>query len=302
MLLVEFMDTEIWFAIDHRTSECGFVAVASLLRHRPTGSSTKIRVAFVKGEMPPATWWEHKLSLLGFHADLQQVEIDVDCFLNCKGLFDSHAAYLRLVLPHYSKSDLMIYSDADVIFQDDIEGLLREVSLSKASIAMVRAGECCKQPEKEFELLNMNGKSEKSDYFFSGLAVIDNQKYKKQNILEKCAILSEKFSSHLIFHDQTLWNTSNSIIEHISMKWSLLAFPGDKKQETMSSSIIHFMGSPKPWDLGAEILHPYADIWNEATAVAGLAFPKFRKYFQAYSWKRAWRIRRQYTVWKPIFR
>jgi hypothetical protein len=56
------------------------------------------------------------------------------------------------------------------------------------------------------------------------------------------------------------------------------------------------------WDLGAEILHPYADIWNEATAVAGLAFPKFRKYFQAYSWKRAWRIRRQYTFCKQIFR
>ena len=75
-----------------------------------------------------------------------------------------------------------------------------------------------------------------------------------------------------------------------------------RQENPISTSIIHFMGSPKPWDLGAEMLHPYADIWNEATAVAGLAFHKLRKYFQLYSWKRAWRIRRQYSVWKPIFR
>ena len=39
------MEFEVWFAVDHRTSECSFVAASNLLAHRPRGSRTILRVS-----------------------------------------------------------------------------------------------------------------------------------------------------------------------------------------------------------------------------------------------------------------
>lgn len=72
------VDFEVWFAVDARTSECGFVAAASLLENRPKGSMTKIRVAYVGGEEPPANWWENKLSRLNRGFEISQKPIHLN--------------------------------------------------------------------------------------------------------------------------------------------------------------------------------------------------------------------------------
>jgi len=99
------MEFEVWFAVDHRTSECGFVAASSLLAHRPKGSRTILRVAYVFGEPAPATWWPILLKKAApeREIDFSQVPIDVGAFSNCKALFDSRAAFLRLLIPLHAQ-------------------------------------------------------------------------------------------------------------------------------------------------------------------------------------------------------
>lgn len=294
----EELDFEVWFAVDARTSECGFVAAASLLEHRPIASMTKIRVAYVQGAEPPANWWEGRLNKLQRKFDFLQKPLPLNDYAGCKGLFDSRAAFLRLVIPNFAESRLVVYSDADVVFQEDIYRLVAETDLGDEPIAMIRAGSCENQPERERILLEESGKHKSSDYFFSGLALINVKKYAEEKLVENCKNFTRKFQGKLDFHDQTIWNCAISKINKIDERWCHPAFPGcTEVPKEFKAGIVHFVGSPKPWDLLAELYHPYSKIWVDAARKAGLIFPRLRKYFQNYSWKRAWRIRKQYSVW-----
>jgi lipopolysaccharide biosynthesis glycosyltransferase len=288
---------EVWFSIDARTSECGFVAAASLLTHRAKQESTSIRVAYVKGEKEPASWWPKRLKELGYRFDFDQVGIDLGGLSDCKGLFDSHAAYLRLLIPHFSRSETIVYSDADVVFQEDLEGLLQETNLGNSLMGLIKAGPCSLQPEPEKDLLRRYGKNDNDDYFFSGLAIINNALYKKNNICEKAIQFADQYSKKLSFHDQTIWNCVIERAENLESRWCHLAYPGDKKPYQFTGGIVHFVGSPKPWDLLGELKHPYSGIWVDAAKKAGLSFPRLRKYGDPENWRRAYRIRNQYKCW-----
>jgi lipopolysaccharide biosynthesis glycosyltransferase len=290
-------DFEVWFAIDVRTAECGYVAAYSLLQHRPMGSRTRIKVAYEKGLDPPAKWWASLLAKTGANFTLDQVAIDLKEFGACKGVFDSNAAFLRILIPEYSETAGCIYTDADVIFQEDIGNLLQECNLVEKPIALVPSGNCSLQPQREKSLMGQFGKEDKDCYYYSGLAIINKEEYRKQNIIKNSIELCKISASELSFHDQTVWNCILKNVEVIPPRWCHEACPGKSEAKLFQEGIIHFVGSPKPWDLFGEFFHPYAKIWYEAARKAGLSFPKARRYFQLESWKRAFRIRRQYAPW-----
>lgn len=213
-------------------------------------------------------------------------------------MFDSRAAFLRLVIPDFAESQWVVYSDVDVVFKEDIYRLVAESELDGNPIGMIKAGSCANQPERERALLEECGKNKSSDYFFSGLALIDNEKYAAQKLVEKCNAFARKYKAKLDFHDQAIWNCTLPNIKMIDNRWCHLAFPGRAQVDTeFPSGLVHFVGSPKPWDLLGEFYHPYSKVWIEAARRSGLKFPRIRKYFQIYSCKRAWRIRKQYSVW-----
>jgi lipopolysaccharide biosynthesis glycosyltransferase len=195
----------------------------------------------------------------------------------------------------------VVYSDADVVFQENVENLVFETNAGVNGLALIKAGKCANQPEREQALMREHGKAPDDDYYFSGLAVLDLQKYNEHRLVQKSEEIARNSSSKLDFHDQTIWNCVAKEIESIDGRWCHLAYPGILLQYPPKSFIrglIHFVGSPKPWDLLGEIYHPYSQIWVDAAKKAGLLFPRIRKYFQLYSWQRAWRIRKQYSVWK----
>ena len=165
-------------------------------------------------------------------------------------------------------------------------------------MALIKAGKCANQPEREQTLMREHGKAPDDDYYFSGLAVLDLQKYNEHRLVQKSEEIARNSSSKLDFHDQTIWNCVAKEIESIDGRWNFLAFPKSEISIFPDKGLIHFMGSPKPWDLLGEIYHPYSQAWVDAAKKAGLLFPRIRKYCQLYSWQRAWRIRNQYSVWK----
>ena len=150
------METEIWFAIDHRTSECGYVAAASLLQNRPEGSHTNLRIAYVQGQSAPADWWRGKLSKKSKSFSFKQIPVELREFLGAKQIFDSMATYLRIAIPLYAGSDRIIYSDADVIFQDDVSKL--ESNFGNELAGMVQDGFCSNRCEREKHVLCKHGK------------------------------------------------------------------------------------------------------------------------------------------------
>jgi lipopolysaccharide biosynthesis glycosyltransferase len=237
------------------------------------------------------------LEKTGAKFTLNQVAIDLKDFGSCKGVFDSKAAFLRILIPEYSDSARCLYTDADVVFQEDIGNLLQECKLAENPIALVRSGTCRMQPEKEKNLLGQCGKTDGDDYYYSGLAIINNEEYRKQKIIESSIALCKSHAHQLSFHDQTVWNCILGTLQTINPRWCHEAYPGKSDLKHFYEGIVHFVGSPKPWDLFGEFFHPHACIWYKAAENAGLCFPKIRRYFKIESWRRAHRIRKQYYCW-----
>jgi lipopolysaccharide biosynthesis glycosyltransferase len=297
---MEKEELEVWFAIDRRTSQCGFVAAHSLLSHRPEGVRTKLKVAYELGEMSPANWWASKLNKTFKSFTLEQVPVDLKPFKYCKGVFDSMAAYIRILIPQYSTARISLYSDADVVFKEDIGNILRECDLKEKAVALVRAGSCENQPDKEKRLLQGIQKTDNSDYFYSGLALINNSLYKQQEIITKALSICRDHPSELVYHDQTVWNCVLNAPATLHPRWCHAIYPGNPKKKEYQDGIMHFVGSPKPWDLLGEFFHPYGKIWYGAASAARLRLPKIRRYFQKESWERALRIQKQYHCWMGV--
>jgi lipopolysaccharide biosynthesis glycosyltransferase len=201
------------------------------------------------------------------------------------------------LIPDYSSSEICLYTDADVIFREDIGNLFRECDVKERSMGLVQAGICKSQPERERQLLNQSKKQDGDPYYFSGLALINNKEYKKQETIDKALTLCRNNSNNLVFHDQTVWNCVLKEVSVIHHRWCHDVYPSNSVKKECRDGIIHFVGSPKPWDLLGEFYHPCRKIWYEAACLAGLAMPKTRRYFQIKSWKRALRIKNQYKVW-----
>jgi hypothetical protein len=74
-------------------------------RIAPEDREQILRVAYVFGEPAPATWWPILLKKAApeREIDFSQVPIDVGAFSNCKSLFDSRAAFLRLLIPLHAQ-------------------------------------------------------------------------------------------------------------------------------------------------------------------------------------------------------
>ena len=291
---------EIWFAIDERTSFCGFVSAATAVLESASDCRLRIMAAYEKGKASPVTWWKDKLLRLGKPFEIHPIEVDLSRYAHCKGVFDSKVAFLRLEIPNLSSEEILIYSDADVVFQESVKNLVQEISSNTKSISLVQSGVCSAQPAREQNLLSNCGRKLDEAYFFSGLAVIRPKNYKLDGIPAKVSDIISNHAPRLDFHDQTVWNCalSTSEVGIIDSRWCHAAFPGALiKKSCNSGGILHFVGSPKPWDLFAEFFHPFARDWISASKKTGIGNYNIKKYYDLNSWTRAARIRKQYSCW-----
>lgn len=291
---------EIAFAVDGNTEECAYVAIHSMLLH--SSRPVRIIVMHPDGENVICRDWAEKLSGLGRGADLLVASVDVSKFRHCKNLYDSHAGYLKIYAPRFATSSKMICSDVDVIFTDDV-ARLADLELGETIIARNGGEPCESRGETERQILSLCGKKPEDRYYGSGLSVIDVEAYRKHKKEEIAEEISEKYGYALKYHEQTVWNCIFSEQESMGIDSKWCQTPSVAKnagQFQTAAGIIHFAGSPKPWDLFGEFAHPSFTLWIDAANKAGVDTRHWTKYFQYTAWKRAWRIRKQYKQcgWK----
>jgi lipopolysaccharide biosynthesis glycosyltransferase len=284
----------VFFAIDKYTEECGYVALHSMLSN--ASERVAVTILYENHEKAPGLQWAKNLAKEGFDLELTHQAIDGKYFRNSKDLFNSRANYLRLLAPLYAREKQVIYSDADVIFTGDIADLHR-MELNGAMIALIESGNCGTRRVAERELLSKYGKKDQDTYYGSGLAVIDCVSYLKNQKPEACLDVIHHHGSTLIMHEQTVWNCVFPPHEIVKVDAHWIQEPPVKKTDAPlngKTGIIHFCGSPKPWDLFAEHFHASYPIWKKAAQSAGLDGIGFSKYLSKPYYEKAWRIRKQY--------
>ncbi|WMJ73270.1 glycosyltransferase [Cytophagaceae bacterium ABcell3] len=173
------------------------------------------------------------------------------------GLHGNKMPYLIINVPHYVESDKVLCIDADMVVKTDLSTLFEEdLENSVAGVVHGTKVNSCWNKEKNF-LLSL-GLSGESVYFNTGVVLININEWKKRSVTERCLKLASEYPNDLHTADQTLLNAViNNEVKIISSHYNIHCYPLGKALETEAApGVYHFLGSPKPWEMGSEFLHP----------------------------------------------
>lgn len=198
------------------------------------------------------------------------------------------SAYYRLIIANVlDKHDKCIYLDSDIIIKQDLS-LLYNTDISEHYMAGVKIpGHYVKDKQefyleyaKEIELPNLN------NYINSGVLVINLNKIRKENVVEKFLEYAEKKN----FLDQDVinkvcycnfkilelkYNLMTSELKHLEQDISK-GFTQEEIKEALENPVIIHYVSAKPWK---DKKVTYADIWWDYVYKTAYKNELFLNYF-----------------------
>jgi len=289
---------EICYCIDRNTEACGFVSLHSLLRR--VSEKTLVMICYDREEKIPGADWGRRLSSFGFDFELRHQGIDNSVFRNCRSTFGSYAAYLLLGAADHALSEKLLYLDADCIFTDDIRSLYH-TDLGGKDVGLLSYGDCSMRDPNETKILKTHGKTASNLYYGTQVVLFDTGKHRQSRRLQRYQKIAAGDPFLLMLWDQTVINCAFADSEIKDLKpvfgeWNQQA-PRDGSAPDFAPGMIHYAGTPKPWDLFGEFFHPCYRQWREAAAAAGLRGVALRNYISRTAIKRALNARKQYAVW-----
>ena len=221
-------------------------------------------------------------------------------FGHLRSLHGDYTTYGKSLIPDLLPDDKVLYLDSDLVVNVDVLAL-REFSTHDNPISAVTTSTMPQVLDGTF-LMEKLGFPATTKFFNAGVLLFDTKAYNRQNFQQRWKAVSGEHPDDLLCADQTVFNgmcrgSFGILPENFNVGWT----PGtDLPQRVVGDSIIHFVGSPKPWDLLGQHLHLGYGLWRGCT-------PDF--WYDAYcrlsstKLARAWQIRRSITKhalrWRP---
>lgn len=177
---------------------------------------------------------------------VEYIPVDFNVFKNFPDrLWYSMNMYSRFLIPYVKENlDKALYLDSDIIVQKDIKPLF-DVDLEGHAIGVAVEQYRTQRDEAYFEEHSKNlGLDENHIYFNSGMLLMDCEKWRKENILNKLAGTIDVLKDKLKLPDQDALN---------------VLFENNYKT-VENKYYIHYSGVRKPWQ---ERDMPQADVFWE---------------------------------------
>jgi lipopolysaccharide biosynthesis glycosyltransferase len=210
-------------------------------------------------------------------------------FGNFNSLHGDYTCYGRLLLADYILADSVLYLDADLVIELDVLAIEFFDFQSKA-IAAVNAGEIQYTLENKF-FCNELGLKPNLSIFNSGILLINLKMWREKEIKVECLNFASSHPSKLT-GDQTILNALFAGNFAFLPTQFNVAWYAHENRPIIELAILHFVGSPKPWDLFGSYFHRGFSVWKNYLD------PEWKKayYKKNYSdFLRAWHIRRSYA-------
>lgn len=166
----------------------------------------------------------------------------------------------------------MLYLDADVLILDDVSRLWRTSLQGKILGAVQDVGFMLLEEAN----LPMDGREvpPSSKYFNSGVLLLDLDRWRRENCTEETLLYLRNHRARVAFPDQDALNVvCAGQWRELPMRWncslhaSLSRLPSLSLEEQVDHSeavarpgILHFMGTPKPWEKGCT--HRRVFLWH----------------------------------------
>lgn len=227
--------------------------------------------------------------------------IDFDAqkeFGNLRSLHGDWTAYGRLLIPDLISADRVLYLDADLLINLDVLDLEKTVRLDGHVMAAVTDGTAKWMIDGKF-LKRAVGMSDDTPYFNSGIIYFNLEACRAKGAASEWRDFAAEHRDHLISHDQTVLNAYvNGDFLHLDLKYNVPWVAGGHVEDVRANhAILHFLGAPKPWDLGGSVLHSgYRRWFSHSTKFWLRAYGKVT----LGKLERTWRIRR--SIAKVVMR
>jgi lipopolysaccharide biosynthesis glycosyltransferase len=194
---------------------------------------------------------------------LHIIPINSRQFSHLRGLHGNHMTYSRLLLPEllpgkdrvlYLDSDLVVLTQIDAIWEWPMTRLLGAVPIGVVAYSA---------PERN--LLNERGVPDDAPYFNAGVLLIDLAGWRANSISNRLLKIAWENRGHLAAQDQTVLNLffSNDF-DHLPARFNIIALPSTWPPKKAPDGIIHFVGTPKPWDLLGSLFHRSYALYRDA--------------------------------------
>ena len=188
-------------------------------------------------------------------------------FQRFSGLHGSQMTYGRLLLPEllpdhkkvlYLDADLLILTDLQRVFQTDLSGYpLGAVATATFEFSLDR------------QLASSRGIPGDAPHFNAGVLLFDLDQWRSHRLTNSCLVFAVENSSAMQSHDQSALNfVLRGRFKRLSSSLNVCVEPWNRDSHP-GARILHFIGSPKPFDPGARWLHAHRrqfEAWFRRTA------------------------------------
>lgn len=239
---------------------------------------------------------DQKLDLQNLLADLglqkppRIIEYNsLEKFGHLKSLHGDYTTYGKSLIPALFPDQKVLYLDSDLIVNTDILEL-RNFDNEGHPLSAVATNTVGISWDGQLLAEMMNFPAD-TDYFNAGVILFDCPAYIKQNFAARWDKICADYPTKFYSADQTVFNAMcKGEFQRMPRKFNFGWTPKKKlSQGETDDRIIHFLGSPKPWDIFGNKLHHGYSLWRGYTSSHW-----FEKYctISSSSIKRAWQIRR----------
>jgi lipopolysaccharide biosynthesis glycosyltransferase len=211
-------------------------------------------------------------------------------FGNFKSLQGDWTAYGRILLQDYILEDTVLYLDADLVIELDVMKL-EGFDFQGKAIAAVNGGPIQYSLENLF-FCDEIGINPEVASFNSGVLLMNLKVWRQNDIKNQCLAFGRSYPNKLKSADQTILNGLFAgnfafLPNEFNLPWYAHSDrPRSKK------AILHFVGSPKPWDLFGKYFHNGFLVWKSYLDTA------WKKAYYNHNYNdflRVWHIRKSYA-------
>lgn len=226
--------------------------------------------------------------------EVMDLPLDLRPFKALNGLHGNWMTYGRLLIPNALRDARQcVYLDADLVVRGDIREIA-ESDLGESPVAGIPHTTLATTLEQE--VWRRHSLDLGSPYFNAGVLVMNLEAMRSDSTLERCLEFMSGVQDCVSMHDQTALNVvCHGRWKQLDPAWNHAAWPGDSVVAANEAKIVHYIGSPKPWDVGGKWINPqgvfYQEVHDRYAEVIqmprGIAV-------QVRRWKRAVRLARSY--------
>lgn len=266
--------------------------ISSLIRNCSNQSSLKIWILCAGLAQCQKKQIIKLLQRESFSGDYHFIDFDpVGYFGSFSSLHGDWTTYGRLLLADLLDCDQVLYLDSDLIIELDVLEI-KDFNCNGYALAAVGGGSFMHTLGNRF-YINKLGISPNVEYFNAGVLLINLKEWRKDKIKVKCLSIASQYPLELPSHDQSLLNIfCSGNFAKLPHRYNCEWLAHKRKPEISGKMILHFVGSPKPWDLMGLMFH------NGYSMYRKYLDPEWNAVFGGYSLSalaRAWNIRRSYV-------